>query len=35
MRNSEIASLLNEIADYLEFEEDTFKVRAYRRAAQN
>ena len=35
MRNAEVASLLNEIADYLEFADDTFKVRSYRRAAQN
>ena len=33
MKNIEVAELLNEIADYLEFEEEPFKVRAYRKAA--
>ncbi len=33
MKNIEVAQLLNEIADYLEFEGEPFKVRAYRRAA--
>ena len=33
MKNLEVAELLNEIADYLEFEEDSFRVRAYRKAA--
>ena len=35
MKNIEVANLLNEIADYLEFEDETFKVRAYRKAALN
>ncbi len=35
MRNAEIASLFNEIADFLEIKgENAFRVRAYRRAAQ-
>lgn len=35
MRNTEIASLFNEIADFLEIKgENPFRVRAYRRAAQ-
>jgi len=35
MRNGEIARLFNEIADYLEVkDENPFRVRAYRRAAQ-
>ncbi len=35
MRNTEIADLLGEIADYLEVKgENPFRVRAYRRAAQ-
>lgn len=33
MKNHEVAELLNKIADYLELEEDTFRVRAYRKAA--
>ncbi len=33
MKNIEVAELLNEIADYLEFQEEQFKVRAYRKAA--
>src|SRR3989344_7444479 len=33
MKNIEVADLLNEIANYLEFENETYKVRAYRRAA--
>src|SRR3990167_921950 len=33
MKNIEVADLLNEIADYLEFADDTFRVRAYRKAA--
>ena len=33
MKNIEVAELLNEIADYLEFADDTFRVRAYRKAA--
>src|SRR3989338_8350456 len=33
MKNREVAELLNKIADYLELEEDTFRVRAYRKAA--
>ena len=33
MKNIEVAELLNELADYLEFEEDSFRVRAYRKAA--
>ena len=33
MKNLEVAELLNELADYLEFEEDSFRVRAYRKAA--
>ena len=33
MKNLEVAKLLNEIADYLEFADDTFRVRAYRKAA--
>jgi len=33
MKNFEVASLLNEIADYLEFQNEPFKVRAYRKAA--
>ena len=33
MKNIEIAALLNEIADYLEFRNEPFKVRAYRKAA--
>ncbi len=35
MRNAEIVSLFNEIADFLEIKgENAFRVRAYRRAAQ-
>lgn len=35
MRNAEVASLFNEIADFLEIKgENPFRVRAYRRAAQ-
>ena len=35
MRNSEVAALFNEIADFLEIKgENPFRVRAYRRAAQ-
>ena len=33
MKNIEVAELLNGIADYLEFQEEPFKVRAYRKAA--
>lgn len=33
MKNQEVAGLLNEIADYLEFSNEPFKVRAYRKAA--
>ena len=33
MKNLEVAELLNEIADYLEFADDKFRVRAYRKAA--
>src|SRR3989338_6846905 len=33
MKNLEVAELLNGIADYLEFQEEPFKVRAYRKAA--
>lgn len=33
MKNLEVAALLNEIADYLEFQNEPFKVRAYRKAA--
>ncbi|MBI2653569.1 DNA polymerase/3'-5' exonuclease PolX [Candidatus Woesearchaeota archaeon] len=33
MKNLEVAGLLNEIADYLEFADDTYRVRAYRKAA--
>ncbi|HLC61690.1 MAG TPA: DNA polymerase/3'-5' exonuclease PolX [Candidatus Nanoarchaeia archaeon] len=33
MKNFEVAALLNEIADYLEFQNEPFKVRAYRKAA--
>ncbi|MBS3095855.1 DNA polymerase/3'-5' exonuclease PolX [Candidatus Woesearchaeota archaeon] len=33
MKNIEVAELLNEIADYLEFADDTYRVRAYRKAA--
>ena len=33
MKNIEVAELLNEIADYLEFANEPFKVRAYRKAA--
>ena len=33
MKNIEVAELLNEIADYLEFADDTFRIRAYRKAA--
>src|SRR3989338_6599782 len=33
MKNREVAELLNKIADYLELEEDTIRVRAYRKAA--
>jgi DNA polymerase (family 10) len=36
MRNQEIAKIFNEIADILEIKEDNpFRIRAYRRAAQN
>ncbi|UCF08202.1 MAG: DNA polymerase/3'-5' exonuclease PolX [Thermoplasmata archaeon] len=35
MKNEEVASLLNEIADILEIQGETFKPRAYRRAAEN
>ena len=35
MKNIEVAELLNKIADYLELQEDTFRVRAYRKAALN
>ncbi len=35
MRNTEIASLFNEVADFLEVKnENPFRIRAYRRAAQ-
>ena len=33
MKNLEVAELLNEIADYLEFSGEPFKIRAYRKAA--
>ena len=33
MKNIEVAELLDEIADYLEFADEPFKVRAYRKAA--
>jgi len=33
MKNLEVAEILNELADYLEFADDTFRVRAYRKAA--
>ncbi len=33
MKNLEVAELLNEIADYLEFQNEPFKIRAYRKAA--
>ncbi|MBI2650754.1 DNA polymerase/3'-5' exonuclease PolX [Candidatus Woesearchaeota archaeon] len=33
MKNLEVAELLNEIADYLEFANEPFKIRAYRKAA--
>ena len=33
MKNIEVAALLNEIADYLEFANEPFKIRAYRKAA--
>jgi len=33
MKNIEVADLLNEIADYLEFANEPFKIRAYRKAA--
>jgi|TARA_Y100000310_G_scaffold124950_2_gene123785 DNA polymerase (family 10) len=33
MKNIEVAQLLDEIADYLEFAEEPFKVRAFRKAA--
>ena len=33
MKNLEVAELLNELADYLEFKNEPFKVRAYRKAA--
>ena len=33
MKNIEVAGLLNNIADYLEFDDEPFKVRAYRKAA--
>ena len=33
MKNTEVAELLNKIADYLEFANEPFKVRAYRKAA--
>jgi len=33
MKNLEVSELLNEIADYLEFADEPFKVRAYRKAA--
>jgi len=33
MKNLEVAELLNELADYLEFSNEPFKVRAYRKAA--
>lgn len=33
MKNLEVSELLNEIADYLELEEERFKVMAYRKAA--
>lgn len=36
MRNQEIAKIFNEIADILEIKGDNpFRIRAYRRAAQN
>lgn len=35
MKNSETANILNKIADILEIQGETFKPRAYRRAAQN
>jgi len=33
MKNLEVSELLNEIADYLEFADEPFKVRAYKKAA--
>ena len=33
MKNIEVAGLLNKIADYEEFKDEPFKVRAYRKAA--
>ena len=33
MKNLEVAELLNELADYLEFSNEPFKIRAYRKAA--
>ena len=33
MKNIEVAELLNELADYLEFANEPFKARAYRKAA--
>lgn len=33
MKNLEVANVLNEIADYLEFADEPFKVKAYRKAA--
>jgi len=33
MKNIEVAELLNELADYLEFANEPFKIRAYRKAA--
>ncbi len=35
MKNTETANILNKIADILEIQGETFKPRAYRRAAQN
>jgi DNA polymerase (family 10) len=35
MKNPETANILNKIADILEIQGETFKPRAYRRAAQN
>lgn len=33
MKNAEVSDILNEIADYLELQDEAFKTRAYRKAA--
>mgnify|MGYP001565905289 CR=1 FL=1 len=35
MRNREIAEILQEISEYLSMDGDSFKTRAYQKAAEN